>query len=267
MTIHHSSTGSDGFCRVDLAGSVLGISLLGLLVIGSGSATRSSAESVACLGNHRQLIRAWSEHAQDNRFLLRHYVGLPTVPVWGDRLDWWTDRAITNVTTVLTPEFRPYIGTDAGVFRCPSDRFVSEAQIRRGWRHRVRTVSMNSHVGADRTDWGGAFPTYLRFDDFTDPSGTFVFAEEHPGGINDASFAADPTGARSPETAWLVDIPASFHDRGGHFGFSDGHAELHRWVGARVVQPVVGGESIALRVRAPNDRDAIWLGLHAAQMR
>jgi len=249
-----------GFTRADVLGLLSALSLLALLLIGTGSVTRSTTEAVACLSHHRHLIRAWSEHAQDNQLLLREG--------WGGYLNWEPESGNTNVTTVLTPGFRPYVGSDAAVFRCPSDRFVSRLQLRRGWRHRLRTVSMNAHVGTSgRTVWGEPFPTYNRIDDFTEPSETFVFAEEHPGSINDASFATDPNGARRPISARLIDIPASFHARGANFGFADGHAELHRWVGPRVVQSVEAGVYLTLNVAARNDPDAIWLGLHASQRR
>ncbi len=244
------------------------VSLLALLVVCSGSTTRSAAESYACLSNQRQVIQAWSEHSQDNRFLLRHKPGFPPQSLWGEgNLDWGSNPGNTNGNTVLTPEFRPYVGKDPRVFLCPSDRYVSTTQISLGWRHRIRSVSMNSHVGADSTDWGGSFPTYRRADDFTAPSATFVFAEEHPGSINDASFATDPTGARRPSVARIIDTPAAFHERGAHFGFADGHAELHRWIGPRVVQPVTAGIYVKALVPAPDDPDAVWLGLHGSQLR
>jgi prepilin-type processing-associated H-X9-DG protein len=182
-------------------------------------------------------------------------------------MTWDRDPENTNVAYVLTPAFAPYVGKDPAVFRCPSDRFVSPVQQSRGWRYRVRTVSMNSHVGTSVTVWGGSFPTYLRLQDFTEPSATFVFAEEHPGSINDSSFATDPEGTRFPARARIIDVPASFHNRGAHFSFADGHVELHRWVGPRVPQPVEGGRYVTLAVPAPRDPDALWLGQHAAQLR
>jgi prepilin-type processing-associated H-X9-DG protein len=91
--------------------------------------------------------------------------------------------------------------------------------------------------------------------------------EEHPGSINDSAFATDPAGARNPPSVRLIDVPASFHSRGAHFGFADGHVELHRWLGTRVPQRVVGGGGVSLLVSAPNDPDAVWLGLRAAHLR
>gem|GEM_PF-6699761 len=222
MTITRQPSRRPGFTRVDLLSVLAMLPLLALLLVGSGSITRSTAEAVTCLSNHRHVIRAWSEHAQDNRFLMNH--SGPFASGWAQgELSWDVGTSTTNTAAVLTAEFRPYVGNDATVFRCPSDRFVSRVQLGRGWRHRVRTVSMNAHVGASRSQWGGNYPTYERLDDFTAPSETFVFAEEHPGSINDASFASDPVGARRPGRAQLIDIPASFHAQGGHFGFADGH--------------------------------------------
>jgi prepilin-type processing-associated H-X9-DG protein len=255
-----------GFTRTDMVSLLACFGLLSLLVVATGSVTRSTAEAVACQNNHRHIIGAWLTHAQDNTFML----GARSVQqskIWGSILDWATSPQNTNVATVLTPDFQPYIGQDAAVFRCPTDRSVSPSQQSRGWRHRVRTYSMNAHVGAPSTDWGGSFPTYQRLHDFTAPSATFVFAEEHPGSINDSSFAADPQGTRRPANARIIDFPASFHNRGAHFGFADGHVELTRWVGPRAVQPVTGGRYLNLLIPAPHDPDALWLGEHAAQLR
>ena len=255
-----------GFARVDLLSSVTCFGLLALMLVASGSATRTATEAVGCHNNHRHIASAWLTHAHDNIFLLGSSYAVGPFG-WGNGVGWETNAVYTNVASVLTPSFRPYVGEDPAVFRCPSDRFVSPAQRKLGWRHRVRTYSINAQVGTARSDWGGSFPTYQRLQDFSAPAATFVFAEEHPGSINDSSFATDPTGARSPKSARLIDIPASFHNRGAHFGFADGHVELHRWTGSRVVQPVVAGRYVNLIIPAPNDPDAVWLGQHASQLR
>ncbi len=255
-----------GFARADLLSLLTCFGLLVLMLVASGNTTRTATEAVGCHNNHRQVIGAWLAHAHDNILLMGSSSGLGPFG-WGSGLGWETNAVYTNVASVLTPSFRPYVGEGSAVFRCPTDRFVSPAQRQLGWRHRVRTYSINAQVGTSRSDWGGSFPTYQRLQDFTAPAATYVFAEEHPGSINDSSFATDPTGARRPEFARLIDIPGSFHNRGAHFGFADGHVELHRWIGPRVVQPVLAGRYVTLVVPAPNDPDALWLGQHAAQLR
>ena len=263
---------SGGFVRADLVSLLASFALLFLLVVASGSVTRTATEVTVCQNNHRHIAGAWLAHAQDNPLLLNpSFLAGGTVEggtVWGfGQMTWDRDRDNTNIASVLTPTFKAYVGQDPAVFRCPADRFVSSVQRNLGWRYRVRTVSMNAHVGTSRTDWGGSFPTYRRLQDFAEPSATFVFAEEHPGSINDCLFATDPEGTRLPARARIIDVPASFHNRGAHFSFADGHVELHRWVGPRVAQPVEGGRYVTLLVPAPRDPDALWLGQHAAQLR
>ena len=248
-----------GFGRTDLIAMLASLCLLIVLVLSTGNTTRTASEAVGCQNNHRKIIEAWLERAMD----IPSVIGAGR---WGGTLDWGIGQQITNVNTVLV-ELREYVRGDSTVFRCPSDRFVSPNQSARGWRFRVRTYSINAHVGSDLAGWGGRFPTYRYLSEVSEPSGIFVFAEEHPGSINDSSFATDPEGTLSPENARIVDRPASFHQRGGHFGFVDGHVELHRWQGPRVAEPVVGGASVKLLIQAANDPDALWLGRHAVRLR
>lgn len=264
MTLSSPPHSSSAFTRADLLGASTALGLFGLLVLGTGSATRNATQSTVCSNNSARSIRAWLMHAQDNRALLGNSYE------WGrGNMNWLTQSDNTNRANVLPPSFAPYIGNDPDVFRCPSDRFVSEAQQALGWRNRVRTYSMNGQVGVQEptTFWGGNFPTYRKLADFTDPSGTFVFIEEHPGSINDSLFGADPTGAQVPSKGRIIDIPAGLHGQGAQVSFADGHSELHRWVGSHAVQPVQPGVYVDLIVSAPNDPDAIWLGLHASQRR
>ena len=266
------STGSCslGFTRTDLLSVVCGIGLLGLLMLATGSTTRTATEAVGCQNNHRRIAQAWLAHADDNDgFVIGHNggnSGNARFP-WGNRLGWEVDSQMTNASSVLSYFIKPYIGEDPSIFRCPTDRFVDPKQRAAGWRYRIRSYSINAHVGVKQADWGGPFPTYRRLQDMSAPSETFVFLEEHPGSINDSAFATDPAGARNPPSVRLIDVPASFHSRGAHFGFADGHVELHRWVGTRVPQRVVGGGWVSLLVSAPNDPDAVWLGLRAAHLR
>lgn len=256
-----------GFTRTDLLSTVCTTGLLGLLLVGSGSTTRTATEAAHCHNNTQRLIGAWLSHATENsRLLLNENSGSSQEETWAwGSLDPLTSKSNTNVATVQTKAFTPYIGTNTSVFRCPSDRLLYAAQIALGWQSRVRSYSMNDHVGTSIASWGGNFPTYRKLSDFSRPSETFVFAEEHPDSINDTQLATYPQGVLNPASARLIDFPASFHNRGAHFSFADGHIELHRWTGPRVVQPVRG--IMALNIAAPNDPDALWLGQRAAQMR
>jgi prepilin-type processing-associated H-X9-DG protein len=259
-----------GFARSDLTAILASFTLLIMLFLGMGNTTRTASEAVGCQSNHQKIAQAWLAHAEDNSgFVIGHNESSNNARFpWGGNvwLTWEVDPNFTNTSSVLV-YFRPYIGENSSIFRCPSDRFVSKKQQSAGWRQRIRSYSINTLVGVNSSGWAGGFPTYTRLQDFNVPSETFVFLEEHPGSINDSAFASDPAGARNPSQARLIDIPASFHNQAGHFGFADGHVELHRWVGPRVVQPVVAGRYLSLGFQTPDDPDAVWLGRHASHLR
>ena len=43
----------------------------------------------------------------------------------------------------------------------------------------------------------------------------------------------------SPDAIYIIDYPASNHNRAGGMSFGDGHAEVHKWVDDRTVKPVL----------------------------
>ena len=86
-------------------------------------------------------------------------------------------------------------------------------------------------------DYGGWLPsppykTYGRLDHIVNPTATWVLVDEHPDSINDAAFANIMTDARKAGRSKVVDQPANYHNGAAGFSFSDGHAEIHKWVGS-----------------------------------
>ena len=71
------------------------------------------------------------------------------------------------------------------------------------------------------------------------PSQTWVLVDEHPDSINDAAFANIMTDARKAGRSKVVDQPANYHNGAAGFSFSDGHAEIRRWLGAKIGQAKV----------------------------
>jgi prepilin-type processing-associated H-X9-DG protein len=66
-----------------------------------------------------------------------------------------------------------------------------------------------------------------------------VLIDEHPDSINDAAFANIMTDARRAGRSKVVDQPANYHNGAAGFSFSDGHAEIRRWLGAKIGQAKV----------------------------
>jgi prepilin-type processing-associated H-X9-DG protein len=71
----------------------------------------------------------------------------------------------------------------------------------------------------------------------------------------------------------LINIPAAYHTGASLVSFADGHAEIHPWVTATVLQPpqfgglVIWGngglQKDQFKSCAPDNRDMLWLQAHA----
>lgn len=256
-----------GFTRLDLLALLATAALLALVATAMASTHRVTPEVILCQENLRRLSKGWHAHGTENPFLARNPSGSGAStenPVTSDAwalgwIDWTTAPDNTNHTKIQIPAFLPYIGTDIGLYRCPTDRFVSTAQRSRGWQNRVRSYVMNGLVNLSTSDiLPGGFTRFRTLSDFSSPSSTFVFTEEHPDSINDPVFLADPSG-RS-----IYDLPASFHEGAATFAFADGHVEVRRWLNSRLRQPIRFGGFSPVAVTA-NDPDLRWLSERASQ--
>lgn len=256
-----------GFSRLDLLALLATAALLVLVATAMASTHRVTPEVILCQENLRRLGIAWRSHGAENPLLARNPSGSGAStenPVTSDAwalgwIDWTTAPDNTNNTKIQIPAFLPYIGTDIGLYRCPTDRFVSTAQRSRGWQNRTRSYVMNGLVNLSTTDiLPGGFTRFRTLSDFSSPSSTFVFTEEHPDSINDPVFFADPSG-RS-----IYDLPASFHEGAATFAFADSHVETRRWINSRLRQPVRFSTFSQVTVTA-NDPDLRWLSERASQ--
>ncbi len=262
-----TKTNCRAFTRADLCALMATASLIIGVMCGLGSATRTATEAAGCQNNLKQLSQAWLRHAADNPLLVGNVGGGeaqtadPTrQDAWATGwLDWGTSSVNTNAAKLQTVVFAPYIGFDAAVFRCPSDRFVSSAQRSLGWRTRVRSYSMNGFVRPiGQLPFDSRYRVFTRQSDFLLPSETFIFTDEHPDSINDPWFGVYPDGTG------IVDVPASFHNRAAGFNFADGHVKFHRWQKSTVAKPVRFNFGFG---NATNDVDLLWLGQRASQRR
>jgi prepilin-type processing-associated H-X9-DG protein len=144
---------------------------------------------------------------------------------------------------ILPGPLWPYT-LNAAVYKCPADR--STVALNSPWNGnpigvrvpRVRSYSMSQvfargewldgYLGFTSSQWR----IYAKTPEIAVPAKTFLFMEEHPGSINDASFASmcssnQPTDL--PTSARLVDMPANWHDGGCSISFADNHVETHKW--------------------------------------
>lgn len=246
--------GGRGFTLIELLVVIAVIAILAGLLLPVLSQSKGRAQGVMCLGNTKQLTLAWMLYEQDNddTFINNHGVG----ETKGSRnnwvnnvLDWGTTDDNTNLLLITQAKLAPYCNRSAAIYKCPADRSLAENGPR------TRSMSMNAMVGDTGILSNRFNPAYLQFRksaDLIDPSGIFVFVDEHPDTINDGFFVNNLDGE-----SW-GNLPASYHNGAASFSFADGHTESHRWVdGGTKRPPVKGGAAIGSPGGSP--RDFQWL--------
>jgi prepilin-type processing-associated H-X9-DG protein/prepilin-type N-terminal cleavage/methylation domain-containing protein len=259
------------FTLVELLVVIAVVAILAALLVAGLTEAKGKGHSIACLNHERQLIVAWHVYADENEGRVARNYGIArtlqtiadgTYQNWVNNvLDWSTDPMNTNKALLFAGGIGPYLSGQAEVYRCPSDRVVSDAQSALGWNARVRSYSMNAMVGDAGEFTTGGFntnnPSYQQFFAFTEipqPSDIFVFIEEHPDSIRDGYFLNNAYAYQ-----W-TDLPSSYHGGGANIVFADGHAEYEKWKASSTRVPPVPlafdpGQTLVGRER----RDFYWL--------
>ncbi len=231
-----------GFTLIELLVVIALIAILAGLLLPALSRARSKGQSIACLNNLRQLTLAWQFYADDNRGFLapNEASGENSLPGSWIQGDAKTDASPRNIESGC---LYPYNRT-LGIYRCPADR----TRVRgRPQLPRFRSVAMGTglaHFNPDKIPR----PVY-RQEQILDPSPTLasVFLDEDAWSIQNGALGIEPSGTG---VAQFWNLPASRHNRAGVLSFGDGHAELWKWVGPRIIE---GSKEIERAYRANPD--------------
>jgi prepilin-type N-terminal cleavage/methylation domain-containing protein/prepilin-type processing-associated H-X9-DG protein len=247
------------FTLIELLVVIAIIAILAGLLLPVLARSKMKAEGIACDSNLRQLSLAWEMYADDNLDLLVNNYGKPqttkTRNTWANNVEDWTNTDDnTNLTFVTDTLFSPYDSRSAKIFKCPSDRTPAANGPR------IRSMSMNAMVGDPGNLVDHFNPLYVQFfklSQMPDPSGIYVFLDEHPDTINDGFFVN-----RLEDYKW-GNLPGSYHNGGVNLAFADGHFEAHRWMVADTVRPPVPG-AVGSGFTATPPTDFEWLKLRTS---
>ncbi len=121
---------------------------------------------------------------------------------------------------------------------------------------------MNSQMGSvyNLVNYSPGWKQYTKAGDIIAPTPTdaFVFADEHPGSINDGYLQV---GLANPI---FPDVPGSFHDWACSFSFADGHASRRKWQTPVIQIPVQQYVNVSSISTTRQNPDWLWVRDHSS---
>lgn len=280
MRINRTQKGA--FTLIELLVVIAIIAILASLLLPALAKAKAKGQGILCMSNNKQLLLGWQLYAGDFDDACANNFTIPDTEAcitsgkfnnWINNVMTWGTGGIdaqstTNELWVKNGILSRYTGGALGIYKCPADTFLSKAQKQASWKSRLRSDSMNALFG--RSDnlststsgrsWvdSGAWRQYLKTSQVLEPANVWLTVDEHPDSINDAFFIA----STSQNAGNWGDAPASYHNGACGFSFTDGHAEIHRWLSRTSKIPVTTTGLNAPSFDAAGKKDWAWYYPH-----
>jgi prepilin-type N-terminal cleavage/methylation domain-containing protein/prepilin-type processing-associated H-X9-DG protein len=290
-----------GFTLIELLVVIAIIAILAAMLLPALSAAKAKAQSLHCMNNFNQMMKACIMYNGDNKELY------PPNPDDGNttqgylwvagNVDGWYPGAPNNSAdagnlTYLTDSrydlLAPYIGNNAALFKCPADTRLCTYPVGSGpLISVVRSCSANQGVGTVDSSWlgGGSHsgpPTspvtgHWFIDDGNQKNAqktyaTFAkstsFKNCSPSDIwiyvDEDPYSINDAGlAVVASTPLVIDYPSTRHKNSCGFAFCDGHAEMHKWKSNLYVLTSAPGQKTPAAGGEYNDW--YWMAWHATR--